>query len=413
MCAPRDAVAAMIDRVEPVASESIPLDQAPGRILVQPVTADRDSPAADVSAMDGYALRLADWNPDSAPLPVAFEVRTGHPPPPLPPGHAAKIFTGGVIPDHADTVIQREHVHESPQTITRRSDAPPSTNLGKHIRRRGENAHRGDHLLPASQPITAAAITTLASVGLSRVKVHRPVRVAIATTGNELGHVPDTPSPDDVSRVSDLGSARIRDSNGPSLRALLLRSAWCEVSAAVHISDDLEHSAQVIGRLAQHADLIVTTGGVSMGDHDHIPAALQKLRAQIVYHHLSMRPGKPNLGAVLPDRTPVFALPGNPVSVLVGAVVLMAPVLRRLAGFAADRPVRLTPLAPASSAAKPLPLWHYRLACFTADGLAQPLEHRGSGDVAAVGRSDGCFELPPHQAADAQPRPWFDWRLDP
>ncbi|MEM6458212.1 MAG: molybdopterin molybdotransferase MoeA [Planctomycetota bacterium] len=400
MATPHAAAAAWRDRLTPVATETVTPGDAVGRILAEDVTADRDSPAADVSAMDGYAVRLRDLTPGGS-LPVAFAVQTGVAPPPLPAGAAARLFTGGVVPEGADTVVKREDADESaPGTFTPRPDAT-SPDAGQHIRRRGENAARGDVLLRHGSPITPAAAVTLAAVGCPTPGVYRRVRVVVLVTGNEVR--PASGGVDDP---------EVRDSNGPGLAALLRGSAWCELVSVERVADTPAATRAAFADAAARADVVLSTGGVSMGDHDHVPAAALALGAEVLYHHLSMRPGKPNFGAVLPDGTAVVALPGNPVSAFVGTVVLGGPALRRRGGWA-EEPQRQRVLVDPGRPPVPatLGLWRYLPATVHTDGRAAPLANRGSGDVAALGPSHGLLELPPDTPIDAGDAawPWLGW----
>ncbi len=408
MVDPVTAAAAMTARVAAVGVESVPLEQAAGRVLAEAIHADRDSPAADHSAVDGYALHaeaLEALRGRESALPemnVAFEVVTGTTPPPLLPGQVARVFTGGLVPVGSTSVIKREWVDEAGGVIRFRKNAVQDVLTGANIRRRGENARAGDLLSEPGRVINPAVVTTLASNACSSVQVFRRVRVGIAVTGNELASA----------STSAQSEAQVRDSNGPSLRALLSTAPWCEVVDVVNVPDRLEATDSTLKRLSEKCDAVVTTGGISMGDHDYVPDALLALGAEVIYHHLAMRPGKPNLGAVLPGELPVIALPGNPVSALVGAVVLAGDVLRKLAGIEHIDTRPRHAVAPGPVARRPAEFWHYVPAALTEPGSLRPVEHRGSGDVAAIGRSDGCFELPAHAAADEpEARRWFPWSL--
>ncbi|MEO1236259.1 MAG: molybdopterin molybdotransferase MoeA [Planctomycetota bacterium] len=410
MCPPHDAAAALCERVAVVGTEVVPLAAAAGRVLAERVAADRDSPAADVSAMDGYAVRVADWNglAGGERRAVAFEVETGASPPALPEGAVARVFTGGVVPAGAEAVAKREDVVETPGFAAPRSSVE-SVTTGQHIRRRGENAAAGDTLLEPGSVLTAPAIAASASAGRAELTVHRRVRVAVLVTGNEL----DGPAVDEA-----IGEARVRDSNGPALAALLGGPAWIERVEVAHVGDDPAATRDAIARLVEGCDVLVTTGGVSMGDHDRVPGALLELGAEVVYHHLSMRPGKPNLGAYFPGEirgAAAVCLPGNPVSVLAGGVVLAGPVLRRAAGWLGEVN---RPAVEVVGSAKPIPLTRFLLARLDGAGRAVLLDHRGSGDVAAVGRSAGLVELPAgvdHEAAEHRGKrwPWWTWSVSP
>ncbi|MEO0964602.1 MAG: molybdopterin molybdotransferase MoeA [Planctomycetota bacterium] len=409
MASPAEAIEAMRECVRSVPSETVPVDRAAGRVLVDAIRADRDSPAADVSAMDGYAVRIGELAAAverGDELPVAFEVETGCVPPALPRDRGARVFTGGVVPEGADAVVRREDTAESPTSLRWRGDALPEA--GANIRRRGENATRGDVLVAPGCVVGSPEMAVLSSVSVSTLSVARRVRVTIIVTGNEVA-----PPADDNAAEAD-APGRPRNSNGPMLATLFGQAAWCGVVANLHVPDDGDATAEAIARAASDADAVVTTGGVSMGDHDHVPAALASLGAEIVYHHLAMRPGKPNLGAILPSGVPVIGLPGNPVSVAVGGVVLVGPILRGLAGLtrARHRAVVSTDGEPDAQPTRPLPLWHYPLVRVDPAGTARRLPSRGSGDVPSLGRCDGFVELPPGQTIESNRCRWFGWSID-
>lgn len=364
---PLAAVSAMTERLDPVGVEPVALGGGVGRVLAEPAVAERDSPAADVSAMDGYAVRAeavgsAIDQAGEAVLPVAFEVETGHEPPALPEGVAARVFTGGVVPRGADAVVRREFVREGGDEVGFAADALADLKPGLNIRRRGENAAAGQTLLEPGVRITPAAVATLAANGRGVVSVFRKVRVGVAVSGNEVV----------ATGRAGVDVAAVRDANGPSLRALIEATGWAECVEVVPLPDDLEATRRGLEDLAARCDALVTTGGVSMGDHDVLPDAIAALGAEVVYHHLAMRPGKPNLGAVLPGGVAVVALPGNPVSVLVGAAVLAGPVLRRRAGFAAE-PSRVRLAVHAGPVlARPMKFRQYVPAALTEAGGLRP-----------------------------------------
>ncbi|BAM03643.1 molybdopterin molybdotransferase MoeA [Phycisphaera mikurensis] len=403
MVSPEEAAAAVCDRLAAVGSERVAHAQLPGRVLAGPATADRDSPPADVSAMDGYALRAADAPPPGgdAWLPVAGEVRIGEAPPPLPTGAALRVFTGGAVPAGADAVVPRELLEEEAEPGGGRGGrirwlaGSPAPVVGRHIRRRGENARAGDVVLPVGVEATPAVVATLAAFGAAP-PVRRRVRVAIRVTGDEL-HAAD------AAVLPPLG---IRDGNGPVMAAFVAGLPWAEVVSIERVPDDRDATTLSIASALEASDAVLLSGGVSMGDHDHVPAACVAAGCTPVYHRLAMRPGKPNFGAAGPAGQAVLGLPGNPVSVLAGLRVLTLPALRRLAGFAAPQPPRLR-VAVAPDDAKTLPLWHYRPARIGFDGRAHPLAHRGSGDVAGPAAMHGFVEIPPGEAAEARPRRWF------
>ncbi|MEX0886389.1 MAG: molybdopterin molybdotransferase MoeA [Phycisphaeraceae bacterium] len=388
---PAAALAALLDRLEPVNTETLAAHAAAGRVLAEPVRADRDSPAHDVSAMDGYAVRLADFA--ATQLPIAGEVITGSDPPAMPRAAALRIFTGGCVPAGADAVIRREDVDERPGHIRLRVPAD-TIRRGQNIRRRGENLTAGATVLDAGNPVHPAAAAALATFGHARPLVHRRVRLAALITGDEL--LPPTAAPEPW---------QLRDSNGPALHAMFAHLPWIDWQGAIHVRDALDKLTTAVRDRLASCDALLLTGGVSMGDHDHVPAAVRASGGEVIFHKLPIRPGKPLLAAVGPQGQAILGLPGNPVSVMVTARRFAAAALRQRAGFAsADPPRPVVRLVDADD--KTIPLWWHRPVRMTAPGEAELVATMGSGDVASTARSDGFIELPPDTAGKG---PWPCW----
>lgn len=427
---PAAAVAAMIARAGRAArpSERVELNESAGRILAEEVRADRDSPAFDYSALDGYAACAAELaalatggsseTAQAITLPVVGESRIGEPPPTSFDGDrrrvAVRIATGAPIPTGADTVLRREDVIEhavggtaEATSISVTPAAAARMRRGDHIRRRGENAPAGAVVLSAGEVITAAGLATLAAVGITRPAVFPRLRIALITTGDELVEPHNTPL-----------TFQIRNSNASAVRAILESHAWAEVTSVSHIRDDgnlrgaLEHASQ-------DADAVVLTGGVSMGHRDGVRAAVEQAGAEVVFHGLPQRPGKPMLGAVVrrpaphaAETLPIFGLPGNPVSALVTCTRIALPVLAACAGAKRTPPSCLPRLIEVRNADdRKLELWWHRLVRLVVDanGLPQAelIDTRGSGDIVASGMSDGFVEVPP-DSTDAI-LPYYDW----
>lgn len=433
---PAEAVSAMIARLSVSSptptSEQVPLGLARGRILARPVRLDRDSPAFDHSAMDGYALRLVDFardhaaplldapSPESAPplrIAAAGESRIGREPPSWPTDSvspvAVRIVTGAAIPTGADCVVKREDVNEhggGDGAVAMISIAPgvlARLRAGENIRRRAENARAGEVVLKSGSVISAAGVGVLAAVGAAEVEVAPRVRVAIITTGDELVEPGQTPS-----------EYQIRNSNAPALEAILSASRWLEVTSVVHVRDDGPGLDDALRAAPCSADAIVLTGGVSMGHRDPVRAAVERLGGRITFHGLPQRPGKPMLGAIMSREEsrgrgdmPIFALPGNPISAMVTCMRVALPVLASMAGAAGRSPVISPRMVTISNHdGKAIDLWWHRLAVLESDGSVRLLPALGSGDIVAGGRSDGFVELAPGACPDARtPVPFYSW----
>lgn len=383
-----DAVYRLAERLRPVGLESLPLSQLAGRVLAEPLLADRDNPALDVSAMDGYAIRAADAAEGS--LPVVGRALAGSPPLTLQPHTAVQIFTGAAVPVGADCVIPREQTRESPDRVE--LDLPvEELKAGQHIRYRGENARAGSEVLIPGTLLSGAAVAAVASVAGPHLSVHQKVKVAIVNTGDEL-----------VSPGQPAADWQIRDSNGPTLATVLAHVEWVKLCARVRTADQLSTISETIANLLPAVDAVILTGGVSVGDADHVPAAIQALGGEIVFHRLPIRPGKPVLGATLPQGKLVVGLPGNPVSVAVTATVVAMPLLRKLAGL---RPLILP--RPRVLVSNPddrqLQLHWHRLVELTAEGDVKYVDSRGSGDLISLAHSSGFVTIPPGMGG---PGPW-------
>ncbi|MDR5906253.1 gephyrin-like molybdotransferase Glp [Franzmannia qiaohouensis] len=310
-----DARGRMIAAARPVTgSERVALAEAARRVLAEDVLAALDMPGVDNSAMDGYALRLAERSDQG--LPVALRVPAGAGVMHLPAGGCARIFTGAPLPLGADAVVPQERV-----TLDDRGRMHIEGELteGANIRRRGEETREGELLLPAGARLDAAAIALLASHGIDEVVVVRRLTVALLSTGDEL---------------IEPGTARVPGQVYDSNRALLgalLDQAGCEVLDLGVIADARVDLHQAFGLARDDADLVICTGGVSVGEEDHVRPVIERLGG-IAFHGVAMKPGKPfalgYLGDSLQAGTPLIALPGNPVASLVGWQLLALPFVQ-------------------------------------------------------------------------------------
>ena len=308
--------------VLPLPPETVAVAEADGRVLAESVLSTRLLPPADCSAMDGYAVHSAAVREASASapsvLPVAFEVAAGAVADcPLKQTEAARIFTGAPVPPGADAVIMQEHVEVAGEVI--RITAPVAS--GSHIRRAGEDLQIGDRVLSAGSEVRPATIGLLASLGRSVISVIRRPRVAILSSGDEL-----------VEPDGDIDGGRIVASNSYTLKALC-REVGAE-PIYLGISRDRPEDLEAHIRAGLSADCIVTSAGVSVGDHDHVKDVLAKLGCEISFWGVQMKPGHPMVFGRFPAGGPfMFGLPGNPVSAAVTFEQFVRPALRRLLGF--------------------------------------------------------------------------------
>jgi len=394
-----EAMRALMDRLVPVGVERAELSEAAGRVLAETIVADRPSPPVNVSAMDGVAIRLEDVEAlASRGLPVAGEAAVGRSAPNLPTGAALWIFTGGPVPTGADAVVQREWLIESPGEVrlAPHVDADAITR-GMHIRRQGENARAGDALAQPGVLITPALLGALASVGAVRPLVRQRVRVAIIVTGDELSDAGAAPAP-----------TGLRDSNGPAVASLLGAKLWIDVVSRRRVRDRLDDIRVALAHACQRADCIITTGGVSMGNHDHVPAAAAALDAETIFHRLAIKPGKPVFAARCANGPLLLGLPGNPVSALVTAKRIALPAIARLAGAPASvaRPEARAQLQEPLD--HPSPITRFALVERCGVDTVRLMSNRGSGDLAAAARSDGFVQIPANDIGDT-PVDYYSW----
>jgi len=325
-----EAQARLLALVAPLEVESLAPELALGRYLAEPLLARRTQPAADQSAMDGYAVPVGEM---TGPWRVVGESAAGHPfDGALTAGTAARISTGALLPAGAAAVILQEDIAREGDAIALTGEAPSPPD--KHIRREGMDFRLGDLLLPAGTRIGPAQLGLAITAGHNQVAVRRLPRIAIIDSGDEL-----------ASGGEAIAAHQIPASNGAMLAALAA-SLPCTIERLGPVADDLDAIAQVLARAGQ-ADLIVTSGGASVGDHDLIRPALEAWGAKINFWRIAIKPGKPLLVATRGHQV-ILGLPGNPVSSHVTAFLFMLPLLRALSG-AADalpRTIRSTLAAP-------------------------------------------------------------------
>ena len=314
-----DAQALVLKDAQPLPAENVPLAQAHGRVLAADLTALRTQPPAAVSAMDGYAVRAADVAAVPARLRLIGEVAAGHPfDSPVGTGQAARIFTGGVVPPGADTIVIQEHTTREGDTVV----VQKASAAGRHIRREGLDFKAGDVLLPRGHRLTARDLALAAAMNHPEVPVHRAAKVAVLATGDELVMPGTTP-----------GHGQIVYSNGFALMAQVAVEGAVVTNLGI-APDRLDATIAAVARAkALGVDVLVTTGGASVGEHDLVQKAFAAQGMALSFWKVALRPGRPLMHGHLGAMN-VLGLPGNPVSAFVCGVLFLTPLLRRLAGRA-------------------------------------------------------------------------------
>ena len=303
----------VLRHIAPLPAEGIPLLQGLGRVTCEDVTAPWDIPAADNSAMDGYAFSSAAVRGNS--LFVAGNIPAGRERiPPVPPGEAVRIMTGAPIPPGCDTVVPIENVEVIGETIRLTGDARP----GSHIRKRGEDIRMGQRAIAANSLLRPQEIGMLASLGKTSVRVYRQPKVGVLATGDELLDIGSPPA-----------SGKIINSNSYSIAAQVAASGGDPVMLGI-AGDEVERTCDRI-REGMRGDLLITTGGVSVGDRDCVKEAIVALGGEIKFWKVHMKPGKPLAFAILEGK-PVFALPGNPAAAMISFEVFVRPALLKMTG---------------------------------------------------------------------------------
>lgn len=379
MRTPKEAVSIVLEHCLPgVESEAIPLAEAVGRVLAGDVRSDLDLPPFRRSAMDGFAVRSADFaSAAGAILHEIGEARAGEPfPGALAPGQCTAIYTGAEVPAGADAVVMVEFARREGAEV-HLADRPRP---GQHICERGEDLCLGELVLPRGRRLRPADLSALAAVGAEPLEVLRRPRVIVLTTGDEL-----------VAPSVRPGPGQIREGNTLHLAALS-RAAGAEVLRTGVLRDDAEALRAAFACALDEVDVLVTTGGVSMGEYDLVGEALAAAGVEQIFHKVAIKPGKP-IWFGRRGRTLVFGLPGNPVSCLVGHEVFVRPALARLGGAEEELHAELPRGRWAGPPTAPNPReQHLPVSVVSgADGVLElaPVRWKSSGDVVALTRAQG------------------------
>jgi molybdopterin molybdotransferase len=376
-----DALAILKSKVHAVTEvEVVALSDARGRILGAPVVATRDVPPHDNAAVDGYAVNFDDLKPgDPTVLPIGGRAAAGHPlGRPVHRGECIRIFTGAQMPEGTDTVLMQEDCRVADGNAM----LPPGIKRGANRRFAGEDVKRGATVLAAGRRLRPQEIGLAASLGLTTLTVRRRLRVAIFSTGDEVREP-----------GGELPPGAIFDSNRYTLRALL-EGLSCAVTDLGILPDSLDAVRGALAKAAETHDLVVTSGGMSTGEEDHVKAAIEAL-GKLHFWRLAIKPGRPvAMGQI--GRVPFMGLPGNPVAVMVTFLLLARPLVLLLAG-AEDVPPRLFRVTSGFAYDKKGSRTEYlraRLKLGEAGWVAEKFPRDGAGILTSMVESDGLVEIP-------------------
>ncbi|KKO62059.1 Molybdopterin molybdenumtransferase [Janthinobacterium sp. KBS0711] len=373
-----EAQAFMLGAARPVGEvELVDTMRANGRVLAAAQTSTLNVPERDNTQMDGYAVRASDCASGAASLPVSQRIAAGHVGQPLQPGTAARIFTGALIPDGADCVVMQEQCTAADGVVTV-NHVPKA---GEWVRRQGEDIRAGGEILGAGRRLRSQEMGLAASVGLAQVPVLRKLRVAVFFTGDELA-MPGEP----------LAPGAVYNSNRFTLRGLL-ENLGCEITDLGIVPDSLEATRAVLRQAAQGNDLIITSGGVSVGEEDHIKPAVEA-EGRLNMWQIAVKPGKPlAFGEV---REAFFVgLPGNPVSSFVTFLLFVRPFILRLQGVAGNLAPRSYKLPAAFERLKADKRNEFLRAKVNDEGELELFANQSSGVLTSTVWGDGLIDCPP------------------
>lgn len=359
----------------------VPLIEALGRVLAEDIISPMAVPGDDNSAMDGYALRAADG---VEPLPVSQRIPAGTVGTPLEPGTAARIFTGAAIPEGADAVVMQENCQEENGKVT----ISGAVRVGQNIRPRGQDIAPDSVVLQAGRKLRPQDLGLLASIGAAQVPIYRPLKVAILSTGDELV------DPMAADPAAGLQPGQLYNSNRYTL-AGLVRSLNMEVVDCGIIPDDPEATARALQGAADSADCVISSGGVSVGEEDHVKNQVEKLGTLNLWK-LAIKPGKPLAFGSIGD-TPFFGLPGNPTSVFVTFCLVARPFLLKMQGLVEPDAVKIMAVADFTSG-KPGGRQEYRrvTVCNSGGALrAMDYANQSSGVLSSVSHSNAFAVIVP------------------
>lgn len=366
-----EAIDRILDQAKRLSEiETVSLNEAAGRVLAEAVVSPVNVPPADNSAMDGYAVRAQDIQA-GARLPVSQRIPAGVMGDPLEANTVARIFTGAPVPANADAVIMQEWVNIDEDGM---ANFDRTIDVGNDIRRAGEDIKEGDSILEPGLKLRPQDIGLAASVGVNELKVYRRLKVATFFTGDEL-----------VEPGNALGKGQIYNSNQYTVNSLL-DNLDCEIVNLGIVEDTLDATRNALSKAAESADLIITSGGVSVGEEDHVRIALEEL-GQLSMWKLRIKPGKPLALGNIHD-TDFFGLPGNPVSAFATFVLFVRPFIRKVQGEAAYLPTKIEGVADFEWP-KAGPRREFLRARISDGSKISIYPHQGSGVLSSTSWADG------------------------
>ena len=376
-----DALRTVLGNVSPLGATRVPLDAALGMVLAEDVASDVDMPPFNKSAMDGFAVVAADLAAAPRTLPVVQEIPAGAlPTGPIEAGQCARIMTGAPVPDGADTVVRVEDTEPGPEPDT--ATFLKATPRGMNVCWKAEDVSAGQVVLRAGHVVRAPEVAVLASCGQAEASVVRKPTVAVLATGDEVVPIGRVPGP-----------GQIRNANSHYVAARLRRLGIEAVDLGVARDEEASLREALARGLA--CDVLVISGGVSMGDYDLVPGVLRELGTEILFDSVAMQPGRPTVFGRR-GSTRVFGLPGNPVSVLTAGELFLVPAVRAMMGFGQVNPPRHKAVLAERAKHRPGRLAHVPgVLSEGPDGWSvRPLPYHGSAHIHALSQSNGLIVLP-------------------
>ena len=380
MITTRDAMQAILAAVQPLESETVTFEEATGRILAQSVYAERDQPPFDRVMMDGIAIAFTEFAEGKRSFQIQSTQAAGDPAQTIEPGNAIEIMTGASLPEGADCIIPVERIVVN--DLGAHVEANYDARERQFIHAGGSDHVKGTELLKPGTRITPMDIAIIASCGLPEVAVAKQAHISVISTGNEL-----------IPAGEAIEPHQIRMSNGPAIVAMLEEHGFVN-AAHDHLIDEPALLKERIARHLDYSNVLILSGGVSMGKADYVPQVLNELGVEVTFHKISQRPGKPMWFGMGPSGQAVFALPGNPVSTLVCARQYVIPALRHMSGVSAAPPQFASLTTEVTFKPELTNFLAVKLISNAAGQvLAMPVHTNTSGDFASLSGTDGYVEL--------------------